>query len=65
MQRQRTFAVDGEKVTIKSRPSHWHGNYNGWNITINGEKFHLPTLQTREEAEENAYVKWVAAKPSE
>ncbi len=62
MQKQRTFTVDGEKITIKSRPSHYCGNYNGWIVTINGEKFKIPALMQREEAVEKAYVKWVMAK---
>ena len=58
--KQRTFHVDDRKITIKSYPKFWHGNPNGYAVEINGTSFHSGWL-TREEAEDNAYVRWVKA----
>ncbi len=57
--KQRTFYVDGQKITIKSRALSWAGNPAGFNVWINGEKFFRNTL-TRREAEDMAYASWVS-----
>lgn len=56
--RQRTFSVNGEKITIKTRPRSYAGNHAGYNVFINDEKFFVNTLY-RQEAEDKAFVKWV------
>jgi hypothetical protein len=58
MTKQRTFEVNGEKVTIKSRKLSWMGNPAGYNVFINGKKYFRNNL-LREEAEAGAYAKWV------
>ena len=57
-QKQRTFYVGDEKITIKSRPKLWHGNPNGFAVEINGTQYHALAL-TREEAEDHVYARWV------
>jgi hypothetical protein len=56
-QKQRTFYVGDEKITIKSRPKLWHNNPNGYAVSINGQKYHC-NVSTRQEAEHHAYVRW-------
>jgi hypothetical protein len=58
--KQRTFEVNGEKITIRSRSRYHCGNFAGWTVEINGIKYKLNYL-TRQEAEDAAYVKWVRA----
>jgi hypothetical protein len=58
MTKQRTFEVNGEKITIKSRELTWMGNKAGYNVFINGQKY-FRNVPTREEAEAGAYAKWV------
>ena len=57
-QKQRTFYVGDEKITIKSRPKLWHNNPNGYTVSINGREYHCNVL-IRQEAEDYAYVRWV------
>ena len=57
--RQRTFAVDGEKITIKTRAKTHLGNLQGFGVNINGQQFNIFNVLTREEAEDKAFVKWV------
>ena len=58
MTKQRTFEVNGEKVTIKSRELTWMGNKAGYNVFINDKKYFRNDLR-REDAEAGAYAKWV------
>ena len=57
--KQRTFTVDGQKITIKTRPKTHLGNFYGFGVNINGEQFNILNVLTREEAEDKAYAKWV------
>ena len=56
--RQRTFEVDGEKITIITTVKTSMGNKVGFTVKINGEKFFKAAL-TADEAEDLAYVSWV------
>jgi len=58
MTRQRTFYVEGQKITIKSRSVSYQRNPAGFNVWINGEKFFSNHLE-RDKAEDSCYVKWV------
>lgn len=55
---QRSFKVNNEKITIKSRPLTSMGNLRGFSIDINKEKSRHYVL-TREEAEDIAFSRWV------
>lgn len=56
--RQRTFSVNGEKITIKSRPRSHMRNPNGFHVWINGERFYCNLLE-RDKAEDHCYARWV------
>jgi hypothetical protein len=59
--KQRTFHVDGQKIVIKSRVKTHLGNFQGWGVNINGQQFDSFLLESREDAEDRAFAKWVAA----
>jgi len=56
-QKQQTFHVGREKITIKSRPKSTRSAA-GWTVNINGTNYHC-NLLTRKEAEDHAYGRWV------
>lgn len=56
--KQRTIAVDGQKIVIRSGPKTSLGNLIGWSVDINGQRFFCNKIM-REEAEDYAYAKWV------
>jgi hypothetical protein len=56
--KQRTFSVDGKKITIKSTNRTINGNPNGFYVYINGERFYSNRLE-RNIAEDNCYAQWV------
>jgi len=58
--RQRTFRVDGKKITIISSLWTSAATQLGWNVTVNGTKYRLALLD-REQAEDRAFMKWVEA----
>ena len=60
--KQRTFYVDDKKITIKSRPQSYVGNFSGWYVFINNKKMFVNAL-TRQLAEDIAYVRWVNSLP--
>ena len=60
MTKQKTFTVDGQKIVIKSRPRTHVKNFIGYWVNINGKKIYRARL-IRQEAEDWAYAKWVAA----
>ena len=56
--RQRTFHLeDGRKVTIKSRQLE---GTRGFFVWINDQKFNAFNRFIRQDAEDSAYVRWVA-----
>jgi len=59
--KQRTFTVDGEKITIKSRTISWCNNFQGWNVKINGKQFKCFGELERAKAEDWAFAKWMKA----
>ena len=59
--RQRTFKVGNEKVTIKSTPRTYTGNFCGWYVWINDKKYFCNILE-REKAIDHTYSKWVKSK---
>ena len=56
--RQRTFEVNGQTITIKSRPKYWRHNFNGFEVEINGDEFHVSTV-IQEKAEDHAFARWM------
>jgi hypothetical protein len=58
--KQRTFYVNGHKVTIASKCATSVGNFRGWYVHINGERYFVNRLE-RQDAEDRAYVRWVNA----
>jgi hypothetical protein len=58
MLRQKTFYVNNQKITIKSRPKSYMCNPNGFYVWINNIKYWSPYLE-REKAEDHCYVRWV------
>lgn len=58
LRRQRTFTVDGEKITIVTTRLTQQANLAGWKVVINGHKYKRFVL-TRQEAEDSAFVAWV------
>ena len=56
--RQRTLEVNGETITIKSKPKYWRRNFNGFEVEVNGEKFHASTID-QDEAEDHGFVRWM------
>jgi hypothetical protein len=56
--RQRTFKVNGEKITVKSYARTSVGNPCGFYVFINGVRFFHNSL-FRQEAEDACYVRWV------
>ena len=61
--KQRTFKINNNKVTIKSRPQSYAGNFSGWYVFVNGKKHFVNTL-TRESAEDEAYARFANALPT-
>lgn len=57
-QKQRTFKVGNEKITVRSKLKTSMGNHCGWYVWINGIKFYRSVL-TRQEAEDSAYCSWI------
>ena len=55
--RQRTFTIDGVKITIKSRVATTQGNLKGWWVNVNEERIFKSVL-TRDEAEVLAFANW-------
>ncbi len=55
---KRTLTLDGKKIEIVSRAKTCVGNFVGWNIFINGEKFFVNAL-LQKEARDIAFSKWV------
>jgi len=60
--KQRTFHVEGEKITIRSRPKTHLGNFVGYGVDINGEHFNIFNELYREKAEDKAFVRWVQSR---
>jgi len=56
--KQRTFKINNNKVTIKSRPQTYCRNLSGWYVFINDSKYFVNTLE-RKVAEDIAYGKWI------
>ena len=61
--KQRTFKVNNQRITIKSRPQTYCRNLSGWYVFVNGKKHFVNTL-TRESAEDIAYIRFVNALPT-
>ena len=59
MTKQRTFYVDDQKITIKTRRL---ANARGHYVFINGERFFSNLLES-DLAEDSCYVKWVQKQP--
>ena len=59
--KQRTFTVDGEKVTIKSYARSYCGNKVGFYVCVNGDRYYHNGLD-RQEAEDHCYTRWVKAR---
>ena len=56
--KQRTFKVNNQRITIKSRPQTYCRNLSGWYIFINGKK-HFVNVLERLQAEDIAYSRWL------
>ena len=56
---QRSFKVDGEKITIKRNVSTHMGNAVAQVYDINGDKFRFPILTDTDVAEETAFKMWM------
>lgn len=60
---QITINVDGKKIKIVSRARTYVGNFCGWSVRINGEKF-LSNQLEESKAIDHCYVRWVKKQPS-
>jgi len=61
--KQRTFKVNNQRITIKSRPQTYCRNLSGWYVFINDSKYFVNTLERRV-AEDIAYVRFVKSLPT-
>jgi hypothetical protein len=62
--KQRTFKVNNQRITIKSRPQTYCRNLSGWYVFINDSKYFVNTLE-RKVAEDIAYLRWVKSLTTE
>ncbi len=54
---QRTIKVDGQKIKIITRARTIVGNFCGWSVFINGEKFKVSVLE-EDKAIDYAFIRW-------
>ncbi|MCP4950649.1 MAG: hypothetical protein GY922_02230 [Proteobacteria bacterium] len=57
--RQRTFEVNGERVTIITKMKTVAGNFDGWYVDVNGQRFKIRRFMDWDEAEEEGFSRWL------